>query len=111
MSCDIMSTLKYAFYFKGFYNTFQTNTSIVVKVKQSSRMVKLVGVLGGCEDKTSGDSGRECLARRQFPLVIESDLTMVMALDERCLACGDQNHGHSGHRDTDKETFLRNYRR
>ena len=77
-------------------------------------MVKLVGVLGGCEDKTSGDSGRECLARRQFPLVIESDLTMVMALDERCLACGDQTHGHighTGHRDTDKETFLRNYRR
>ena len=55
------------------------------------------------------------MARRQFPLVIEPDLTMVMALDERCLACGAHSgHGdisHSAHRDTDKETFLRNYRR
>ena len=70
-------------------------------------MVRLVGVLG--DDNTTG--GRHCLARRQIPVEIEPDLTMVMALDDNCLACGDHSPGHTGHRDTDKETFLRNYRR
>jgi hypothetical protein len=48
-------------------------------------MAKLVGVY---HDET--DSGRakpNCLARRQLPLTIESDLTMIMALDDACLAC------------------------
>jgi hypothetical protein len=31
---------------------------------------------------------RDCLSRRQLPLEIEPDLTMVMALDEFCIACG-----------------------
>ena len=50
-----------------------------------SKMAKLVGVY---HDET--DSGRakpNCLARRQLPLTIESDLTMIMALDDACLAC------------------------
>ena len=40
-------------------------------------MVKLVGVIGGGEDKDKGSEGGEgmgrvaCLARRQFPLVRE----------------------------------------
>ena len=29
----------------------------------------------------------KCLARRQLPLTIENDLTMIMALDDACLAC------------------------
>jgi len=83
-------------------------------------MVKLVGVLGGGEDGESS-SPRECLARRQLPLSIEPDLTMVMALDDSCMACGvdpcgrgcgvepcGRGHGkNSGH---DWGNFLRNYR-
>ena len=42
-------------------------------------MVKLVGVIGGGEDKDKGSEGGEgmgrvaCLARRQFPLVRERE--------------------------------------
>jgi len=47
-------------------------------------MVKLVDVYqGGSKSGT-----RECKARRYMPLEIEPDVTMVMALDEFCLACG-----------------------
>ena len=43
----------------------------------------MVGVISNSDDKSSccsdsGVSGRVCLARRQFPLVIEPELTMVM---------------------------------
>jgi len=82
-------------------------------------MVKLVGVING-DDKNSGDGaggGRVCLARRQFPLEIEPDLTMIMALDDSCIACGDtagdqhkHGHGRGKQKDVDKENFLRNYR-
>ena len=76
-------------------------------------MVKLVGVIGAAEEKEKGES-RVCLARRQFPLVIEPDLTMIMALDDSCLACGGSHSPSSKvskHRDRDAEVFLRNYRR
>ena len=73
-------------------------------------MVKLVGVIGAAEEKEKGES-RVCLARRQFPLVIEPDLTMIMALDDSCLACG-AKAGASKHKDiSDWNFFLRNYRR
>jgi len=75
-------------------------------------MVKLVGVLGGGEEGGSA-SPRVCLARRQLPLTIEQDLTMIMALDDYCMACGgvdlcgqDSQHLH----DQDCGNFLRNYR-
>ena len=79
-------------------------------------MVKLVGVIGG-EDKNSAEDSEArppCLARRQFPLVIEPELTMIMALDDSCLACGGSHSPSSKaskHRDRDAEVFLRNYRR
>ena len=76
-------------------------------------MVKLVGVIGG-EDKNSAEDSEArppCLARRQFPLVIEPELTMIMALDDSCLACG-AKAGASKHKDiSDWNFFLRNYRR
>ena len=75
-------------------------------------MVKLVGVLGGGEEGEVA-SPRVCLARRQLPLTIEQDLTMIMALDDYCMACGGdpcrQGGGHRG--DQDRGNFLRNYRR
>ena len=108
-------------------------------------MVKLVGVVseeregqceGGsqCSSPVSSDHGsmRQCLARRQFPLVIEPGLTMMMALDDSCVACGHgsthgspRSHGDNGglrsqqgantrssrSKDPAWEVFLRNYRR
>lgn len=52
-------------------------------------MAKLVGVVHENEDDSSGNStwNSKCLARRQLPLTIEQDLTMIMALDDACLAC------------------------
>ena len=81
----------------------------------SEGMVKLVGVIGGGEEKDVVES-RVCLARRQFPLVIEPELTMIMALDDSCLACGGSHSSSSSlasskHRDRDWDVFLRNYRR
>ena len=75
-------------------------------------MVKLVGVIGGVDEKEK-EKGRVCLARRQFPLVIEPELTMIMALDDSCLACGGPHSSStsSKHRDRDWDVFLRNYRR
>ena len=80
-------------------------------------MVKLVGVIGGGEEKEKAETeGRVCLARRQFPLEIEPDLRMIMALDDSCMACGGSSSPSSlassrHHRDRDWDVFLRNYRR
>ena len=78
-------------------------------------MVKLVGVIGGGEEKEKADTeGRVCLARRQFPLEIEPDLTMIMALDDSCMACGgchSSSLAAAKHKDRDRDVFLRNYRR
>jgi len=75
-------------------------------------MVKLVGVIG-TEDKKDNEGSEArplCVARRQFPLVIEPELTMIMALDDGCLACG-ARAGANKHRDiSDWNFFLRNYR-
>ena len=49
-------------------------------------MVKLVGVIGGGEDKDKGSEGSEgmgrvaCLARRQFPLVREREDRLMNAV-------------------------------
>jgi len=74
-------------------------------------MVKLVGILGG-GDEGSSKSPRMCLARRQLPLTIEADLTMIMALDEHCMACG-VDPCVKANRAIDSQdwaNFLRNYR-
>ena len=75
-------------------------------------MVKLVGVLGGGEEGGAA-SPRVCLARRQLPLTIEQDLTMIMALDDYCMACGVDPCGQGSRHlhDQDWGNFLRNYRR
>ena len=57
---------------------------------QCAKMAKLVGVLHDEKSTTLKDSSKsnsKCLARRQMPLTIEDNLTMVMALDNTCLAC------------------------
>ena len=72
-----------------------------------------MGVIGGGEDKEKAETS-VCLARRQFPLEIEPDLTMIMALDDSCMACGGSHSSSlasSKHRDRDWDVFLRNYRR
>jgi hypothetical protein len=48
-------------------------------------MAKLVGVYH--DESESGRAKSNCRARRQLPLNIECDLTMIMALDDACLAC------------------------
>jgi len=64
----------------------------------------------------SGEEGGEasprvCLARRQLPLTIEQDLTMIMALDDYCMACGVDPCCNNPHvHDQDWANFLRNYR-
>ena len=75
-------------------------------------MVKLVGILGG-GDEGSSKSPRMCLARRQLPLTIEADLTMIMALDEHCMACGVDPcvKANKAIDSQDWANFLRNYRR
>jgi len=75
-------------------------------------MVKLVGVLGGGGDEGGEASPRICSARRQLPLNIEQDLTMIMAVDDYCMACevdpcGRGNRHLHNH---DWCNFLRNYR-
>ena len=54
------------------------------------------GVGGGTPGSGSGSRTRRrvksnCLARRQLPLTIEHGLTMIMALDDACLACGNDD--------------------
>ena len=58
---------------------------------------------------------KKCLARRQVPLTIEPDLTMIMALDESCLACG-SGGGHATSSNvkgtnytSERDSFLRKY--
>ena len=56
------------------------------------KMAKLVGVLHDDDDDEkpglkSKSSKNKCEARRQIPLTIDDNLTMVMALDNTCLAC------------------------
>ena len=53
--------------------------------RSTVKMAKLVGVYH--DDTDAGRAKPNCLARRQLPLTIESDLTMIMALDDACLAC------------------------
>ena len=69
-------------------------------------MVKLVGVLGVGEEGGTA-SARVCLAKRQVPVTIEQDLTMIMALDDYCIACGEDPCGH----DQDWGNCLRSIRR
>ena len=56
-----------------------------------TKMAKLVGVLHDDDDEKPGlkskSSKNKCEARRQIPLTIDDNLTMVMALDNTCLAC------------------------
>ena len=72
-------------------------------------VVKLIGVLGSDEE---GES-RICLSRRQMPITIEPDLVMIMALDDYCMACGDDPCDKEDEHDDNKdcEMFLKNYRR
>ena len=76
-------------------------------------MVKLVGVLGGGGDEGGEASPRICSARRQLPLNIEQDLTMIMAVDDYCMACGVDPCGRGNRHlhNHDWCSFLRNYRR
>ena len=48
-------------------------------------MAKLVGVYH--DEVDPNRTKPTCLARRQLPLDIEQDLTLIMALDDACLAC------------------------
>ena len=67
-------------------------------------MVKLVGVVKESEECSPV---RRCLARRQFPVEIEPELTMVMALDDSCVACA----GGDKRTEPGTDVFLRNYKR
>ena len=83
-------------------------------------MVKLVGVIGDDDeksDKGSENKRRECTSRRHFPLEIEPELKMMVALDDRCLGCGPDTPDKPGEKTTsnqysrDTEVFLKNYKR
>ena len=50
----------------------------------TTRMVQVMAI-GKRED---ANSRNECLARRLLPLEVEPGLTMVMALEDSCMACG-----------------------
>jgi len=74
-------------------------------------MAKLVGVVHDNEDPNSPS---KCLARRQLPLTIEQDLTMIMALDDACLACCsstllDVDEKTSNEINSNMATFTRKY--
>jgi len=70
-------------------------------------MVKLVGVYQGSGTKTRT---KECKSRRFVPLEIESDLTLMMALDEFCLACGSDRMPHkTKQQPEDVQALLRDY--
>ena len=68
-------------------------------------MVRLVKVWEGCEEK--GEENSSCLAKRQMPVTIDDDLTMIMALDDNCVACGDDKPTDT----QDRNNFLKNYKR
>jgi len=71
-----------------------------------ARMVKLVGVLG------DDDPPSHCSARRLMPLNIEADLTMIMAVDDYCMACDVEPCGGASRylHNHDWCNFLKNYR-
>jgi len=70
-------------------------------------MVKLVGVYQGSGTKTRTS---ECKSRRFLPLEIEPDLTLVMALEEFCLACGTDRLGQSKSKQPeDVQALIKNY--
>ena len=77
-------------------------------------MAKLVAVITDDPLAFRG-GGRECRARRQLPLPIEPGLTMVMDLEDCCLACcGDQcTEGAAGEvwPSPPAQRFLDSYRR
>ena len=67
---------------------FFKNSPSPIKAGLFFKMAKLVGVVHENEEDSSGSNfNSRCLARRQLPLTIEQDLTMIMALDDACLAC------------------------
>ena len=92
-------------------------------------MAKLVGVVHDNEDPNSPSKyvihlfltfstnnfyNSRCLARRQLPLTIEQDLTMIMALDDACLACCsstllDVDEKTSNEINSNMATFTRKY--
>ena len=74
--------------------------------RDSVSMVKLVGVVKETESEECSPV-RRCLARRQFPVEIEPELTMVMALDDSCVACA----GGDKRTEPGTDVFLRNYKR
>ena len=51
----------------------------------TDKMVRMVRVIVDGENEV-GDE--ECLARRLLPITVEPGLTMVMALEDSCMACG-----------------------
>merc|ERR1711881_533690 len=66
------------------------------------------------EDSSSSNFSSRCLARRQLPLTIEQDLTMIMALDDACLACCssslyDVDQKTTNEINSSMQTFLRKY--
>ena len=57
------------------------------KGKQMTKTTRMIQVMA--DVKREDASGRkECLARRLLPLTVEPGLTMVMALEDSCMACG-----------------------
>ena len=55
--------------------------------KQTTKTTRMVQVMvDGMREDASGR--KECLARRLLPLTVEPGLTMVMALEDSCMACG-----------------------
>ena len=56
-----------------------------VEEKQAQNTIRTVRlVVEGDDDRPK----EECLARRLLPLLVEPGLTMVMALEDSCIACG-----------------------
>jgi len=74
-------------------------------------MVKLVGVIGS-EHEREATPPSTCSASRQLPLNVEPDLTMIMAVDDYCMACGIDPCGRGKRylHNHDWCNFLRNYR-
>ena len=68
-------------------------------------MVRMVRVISEGEDTEAAE--HECLARRILPIQVEPGLTMVMALEDSCMACvGESNK--DDRKCPDSLTFLRN---
>ena len=54
--------------------------------QEGEKMVRMVRVI--VEGGNEGGGEEECLARRLLPIPVEHGLTMVMALEDSCMACG-----------------------